>query len=36
LAPPPSHLQAVYPTQRGISPALRALIDRLAAALAVV
>jgi DNA-binding transcriptional LysR family regulator len=33
-APPPSHLQAVYPTQRGISPALRALIDRLAAALA--
>jgi DNA-binding transcriptional LysR family regulator len=34
-APPPSHLQAVYPTQRGISPALRALIDRLAAALAV-
>lgn len=34
-APPPSHLQAVYPTQRGLSPALRALIDRLAAALAV-
>jgi hypothetical protein len=24
----------VYPSQRGISPALRALIDRLAAALA--
>lgn len=33
-APPPSHLQAVYPTQRGISPALRMLIDRLAAAMA--